>query len=45
MAQWKQIQQGTMRLWVQPLASIGGSRIQRCYGSGVGQRLQLQLDP
>ena len=29
-AQWKQIQLETMRLWVQSLASISGLRIQRC---------------
>ena len=30
-AQWKQIQLGTMRLWVQSLASLSGLRIQRCH--------------
>ena len=30
MAQWKLIQLGTMRLWVQSLASLSGLRIQSC---------------
>ena len=29
-AQWKRIRLGTMRLWVQSLASLGGLRIQHC---------------
>ena len=28
--QWKQLQLGTMRLWVQSLASLSGLRIWRC---------------
>ena len=31
MAQWKQIQLGTMRLRVRPLASLSGLRIWRCH--------------
>ena len=30
-AQWKPLRLGTMRLWVQCLASVSGSRIQRCH--------------
>ena len=31
MAQWKQIQLGTMRLWVQSLAFLSGLRILCCH--------------
>ena len=30
MAQWKQIQLGTLRLWVRSMALLSGLRIQRC---------------
>ena len=30
-AQWQQIQPGTMRLWVESLASLSGLRIWRCH--------------
>ena len=30
MAQWKRVQPGTMRLWVESLASLSGLRIWRC---------------
>ena len=46
MVQQKQIPLGTMRLWVQYLASVSGLRIQRCLhccGCGVGRR--RSLDP
>ena len=35
-AQWKQLQLGTMRWWVRSLASPSGLRIPRCCGCGVG---------
>ena len=38
MAQQKQIQPGTMRLWVQSLASLSGLRIWLCHELGVGGR-------
>ena len=44
-AQQKQIQPGTMRLWVRSLASFSGLRIWRCCGCAVGWQLQLRLDP
>ena len=31
MSQWKHIQLGTMRFWVQSLASLSGLRIQCCH--------------
>ena len=43
MAQQKQIPLGTMRLWVQSLASLSGLRIRCCCGCGVGCR--QGLDP
>ena len=30
-AQWKRIQLGTMRLWIQSLASLSGLRIGHCH--------------
>ena len=45
MAQWLTNQLGTMRLRVRSLALLSGSRIRHCCVSGVGQQLQLQLDP
>ena len=39
MAKWKQICLGTMRLWVQSLASLGRFRIRRCCVCGVGWKL------
>ena len=40
-AQWKQIQLGTIRLWVRSLASLSGLRIQRCHE--LWYRLQTGL--
>ena len=37
-AQRKQILLGTMRVWVQSLASLSGLRIQHCHSCGVGHR-------
>ena len=44
-AQWKQIQLGTMRLWVRSLAWLNGLRILRSCGCGVGRQHQLRFDP
>ena len=41
-AQWKQIRLGTMRLWVQSLASLSGLRIRRCHE--LWCRLQTWLE-
>ena len=43
MAQQKRIQLGTMRLRVQPLASLSGLRIQCCREYGVGRRCGSDL--
>ena len=39
--QWKQIQLGTMRLWVWSLASLGGLRVQCCHDPIHGLDLVL----
>ena len=39
--QWKGIRLGTIRLWVQSLASLSGLRILCCCGCGVGRQLSL----
>ena len=44
-AQWKRIRLGTMRLQVQSMALLSGLRIQRYCGCGVGEWLQLRLEP
>lgn len=56
-AQRKRIRLGTMRLWVQSLASISGLRTWHCHelwhraqiccccGCAAGRQQQLQLDP
>ena len=41
MAQWKQIQLGTIRLWVRSLALLSGLRVQHCHE--LWCRLQMQL--
>ena len=41
MVQWRWIQLGTMRLWVQSLAPLSGSRIQHCHD--LWCRLQTQF--
>ena len=41
MAQWKQIQLGTMRFRVQSLASLSGLRIQRCHELGCRSKMWL----
>ena len=41
MAQWKQIQLGTMRLCIRSLALLSGLRIQRC--RDLWGRLQMWL--
>ena len=45
MAQRKQIQLVSTRMWVQSLALLSGSGIQCCYGCGVGGQLYLQFYP
>ena len=39
MARWKQIQLGTMKLWVRSPASLSELRIRHCCGCGVGRQL------
>ena len=41
MVQWKQIQLGTMRLWVRFLASLSGISIQHCRELGCRQQIWL----
>ena len=41
MAQWKQIQLGTVSLWVRSLALLRGLRIRHCYE--LWWRSQMQL--
>ena len=42
MAQWKQIQLGTMRLKVRSLASLSGLKIQRCLELWYRMKMQLR---
>ena len=42
-AQWKQNQLGTMRLWIRSLALLSRLRIWHCRGCGVGCRGGLDL--
>ena len=43
MAQWKQIQLGTMRIWVRSLASLSGLRIRHCHELWCMSQMRLRF--
>ena len=45
MVQWKRIQLVSMRVWVQPLASLSGSGIQQCCELRYWSEMRHSLDP